>query len=151
MRLVFALFVYCKKCIENLLVRFAAIVEDATTYRSFHSFWNEIKLDSPEMIVHYERITSESKVSGTIQTVLQFLNEIAPVGYYMKPNDVEMLKRVRDIIREPKYTHGTLVSQICGIEAAKMVHNATKEYSISLGYDFDDSNGYWTLRDAHLL
>lgn len=99
------------------------------------------------MIVYYEHITSKSKVIRSINTVLQFLDGVSPVDHYLNSNNVEIIKRARDVIREPKFTHGTLVARICGKEVAEMVHNATKEYSVPLGYVFDGSTGFWSLND----
>lgn len=121
-------------------------VDDTKTYIAFHSFWNEIELQAPHMVVHYEHITSKSKVSKTIQSVLKFLDKITPIDNYINANQVEMIKRAKDIIREPKYDQGTLVSKICGKEVAKMVHDATKKYSAPLGYTFNDKTGFWALR-----
>lgn len=125
-------------------------MNDTTTYRAFHSFWNDIKLNSPEMIIHYEHITSKNKVSAAIQSVLKFLNSVAPVENYMNTNNIEKIRWARDVIREPKYNHGTLVSRVCGTKVARLVHDATKKYSAKLGYEFDDDTGFWTLKDSSM-
>lgn len=123
-----------------------APVDDTKTYIAFHSFWNEIDLKAPHMVVHYEHITSKSKVSRSIQSVMQFLDKVTPIDNYINAHQIiEMTKRAKDVIREPKYEQGTLVSKICGKESARMVHDATKKYSTQLGYSFNDETGFWTL------
>lgn len=101
------------------------------------------------MIVHYEHITSKSKVSGAIQSVLQFLDGISPVDQYLNSKNIDLVNQARDVIREPKYKHGTLVSEICGKAIARLVHDATKEYSAPLGYVFDHNTGFWSLEDDY--
>lgn len=127
-------------------IEYLLSVDDTKTYRAFHSFWNDIGLHSPQMVVHYEDITSKNRVSKAIQSVLKYLDRVSPVENYLNSNSIEMMMEyVKDVIREPKYKHGTLVAQICGEEVAKMVHDATKEYSAALGYVFNDSTGFWSL------
>ena len=135
-------------CNKYYFLDYYATVDDTETYTAFHSFWNDIDLDASHMVVHYEHITSKREVSNTLQSVLQFLDNISPVGSYLRSNNIDMMvQRARNVIREPKYTHGTLVSRICGKDVAKLVHDATVDYSTPLGYLFDENTGFWSLKD----
>ena len=49
------------------------------------------------------------------------------------------------VVREPKYVHGTLFKEACGVELARKLHENTKDVATdpAFGYEFDYEEGTW--------
>ena len=115
------------------------------TYVAFHSYWDEFDPEVPQMIIHNEHITSKDKIEEEVLGVIKFLDNLTPEIDYSKFFRTDQMK---DVIKEPKYVHGTLVAEVCGKEVSRQVHDATKQYSEKLGYVFDDENATWSLNQT---
>lgn len=118
------------------------------TYAIFHNFWNTVNLNIPEATIHYERMTSKNDIAAAIQTIITYMGEhnIQYDANAMSLLLQQKVDKVKSMVKEPEYEHGTLMARICGVEAAIMLHEKTRAYSKALGYVFDRSTGHWSLK-----
>ena len=117
------------------------------TYNLFHNFWNTINLGIPEMTIHYEHITSEKVVSAAFKSVILFMAQFGQDSNSMTSLLSQQVDKVKSMVREPQYEHGTLFARVCGVDAAIKLHKMTMRNSEALGYTFDYNSGYWSLKD----
>jgi len=127
-----------------------SILGDKNTFNIFHEFWNKIDLGIPEMIIHFEKMTSKNMVSDTIQSVISFLGN-HDFGYYS--NYLNLVAReqsdvIKSMIIDPDYEHGTFMAHACGVDAARKLHSETRKYSNALDYVFDNKTGHWSIAET---
>jgi hypothetical protein len=95
-------------------------------------------------------MTSKKDVDAAIKSIITFMGEHNP-AYHANSmiallDDPKVVDRVKAMVKEPEYEHGTLVARICGVETARVLHQATRAYSQKLGYAFDSETGHWSLK-----
>ena len=113
----------------------------SSTYLRFHSNWNSIDDDAiPQITYHYEHFSDPTHVMKATEKVMRFLNVAVQ-------HDDIIGDKLADLIDEPTYTHGTLMSKICGKEDARKLHAATRNVTEKLGYVFDYEAATWSLPD----
>jgi hypothetical protein len=124
------------------------ILGHANTWNIFHEFWNKINLGIPEMTIHYEKMTSRDHVNSLLNSVIEFLikNTFGYDANYLKEVMHQNGDQIKSLIKEPEYEHGTLVEEICGVEAARKLHSETHPYSNTLGYAFNNDTGHWSVK-----
>eukprot|EP00594_Rhizosolenia_setigera_P003278 CAMPEP_0178939974 /NCGR_PEP_ID=MMETSP0789-20121207/527_1 /TAXON_ID=3005 /ORGANISM="Rhizosolenia setigera, Strain CCMP 1694" /LENGTH=282 /DNA_ID=CAMNT_0020618913 /DNA_START=241 /DNA_END=1085 /DNA_ORIENTATION=- len=102
-------------------------------WTQFHNSWMEASRRIPTVILHYEDMTSLSRVKDEFHSVLNFIGEKSrfAVNYTAA-------------VREPEYVQGTLFRDACGIDKARSLHEITKEVTRDMGYSFDYEEGVWS-------
>lgn len=142
-------------------------------YRSWHTFCttpnakttaaatadtndnNNNNYDSPipsprRMTLKYEHITNLTTVSKTMNDLLVFVDYELFGGDTVvggRNNRNNYVVNYTAVVREPKYVHGTLFKEACGIELARKLHENTKDLATdpSFGYQFDYDEGTWII------
>lgn len=90
-------------------------------------------------------MTSKADVSAAFKSIITFLtnNDLGYDTDNLESIMEEQEDRIQSMIKELEYEHGTLMAQICGVEAARQLNSVTHVYSKALGYIFDNRTGYW--------
>jgi len=115
----------------------------------FHSFWRMIDLgDIPRTVVHYERFSMVDGGEGSIRHVMSFFDRVSSGLDHSVLLEDERIEKMKEIIREPKFEHGTLAANICGKDATRRLHEVTKVYTEALGYVFDYESATWSLNET---
>lgn len=122
----------------------------AQEWAHFHSFWDElpVRVPNPQHVVYYEHFTKRDHVEGSVEGTLRYYDDVTPLETdfrYMSFFTDEKMKKLKGIIKEPAYEHGTLVTRICGKEFARDVHEVTKNITERLGYYFNYEKGTWSI------
>ena len=99
------------------------------------------------MAIHYERITSEKDVSAAFKSVVLFMAQFGQDSNSMTALLSQQVNKVKSMVKEPQYDHGTLFARVCGVDAAIKLHEMTRRNSEALGYTFDHNTGHWSLKD----
>lgn len=89
-------------------------------------------------------MTSKKEVVEPVQSIIAFMNQFEQLLDASTTNSLfdQYLAKVKSMVKEPEYEHGTLVAQICGVETARKLHKGTQEYSEALGCVFDYKSGH---------
>ena len=117
------------------------LLERAEGWNRFHAFWRDWHGRHPEVphaVLHYEDVTDRARAAGVMRRVVALAGE-AP----KEEGGVEAA--VAATVRPPDYVPGTLVRDVCGAEAARALHAATREAAEELGYAFDDAKAAWAV------
>ena len=151
---------YKKEDCKKSKVFCSSLVKSAQSYVQFHSFWDEcysgnasnttvgIMSMPPQKIVYYEHFTSKRHVQKSIQSVLEYFDDLTPPEMTFKYGSLltnEKVEEMKNDIIDPPYEHGTVVKRVCGDKIAKKVHAATKVISERLGYVFDEQSATWSI------
>ncbi len=105
----------------------------------FHRFWNSLdEQNITQVIYHYENFSNVTKVEKETQNVLDYLKYKADDGIH---------ERIEGVANEALYKHGTMMAEICGKNAARKLHEITKDVTKRLGYTFDKESATWSLPD----
>lgn len=97
------------------------------------------------MTIHYEHMTSKDDVREAFKKVITFMGQFGHDADSMNLLLNQQIDRVKSMVKEPEYDHGMLMARICGVEAAKKLHQKTRAFSEALGYKFDAASGHWSL------
>mmetsp|Transcript_19603 Transcript_19603/g.28944 ORF Transcript_19603/g.28944 Transcript_19603/m.28944 type:complete len:436 (+) Transcript_19603:77-1384(+) len=105
-----------------------------TKWAVFHSGWQNAAKSVPSVVLRYEQMTALAHVSEAVQEVLEFIGEpqVFPVNYTLA-------------VKEPAYKQGTLFRDACGLDAARRLHEITKDVEKDLGYTFNYEEGAWAV------
>mmetsp|Transcript_16647 Transcript_16647/g.40603 ORF Transcript_16647/g.40603 Transcript_16647/m.40603 type:complete len:411 (+) Transcript_16647:136-1368(+) len=123
-----------------------AMPDVAEEYHNFHTFWSNFDTNIPQRVAYYEHFTSKAHATDSMVAALQFLNTLTPdVDYERFYKDEDRMAKATNVIREPKYEHGKLLAEVCGVDIARQVHERTKAVTKQLGYVFNDEDGTWSL------
>jgi len=108
-------------------------------WKFFHTFWSKTYDPlKPRMILHYEVLSDKSKAVIAMRELLDFIGETE--------SEVGTLEaKVHDIVKEPSYEQGTLLTEYCGIATARKVHEYTETITAEMGYRFNFETGNWFL------
>ena len=114
-------------------------------YKNFHSFWNQYEEKIPQTFFHYERFSNLTHVDKAINDVLRFLNATSRGVNYMEFYSADISEQLKDIVKEPKYEHGTILARVCGKQLARDIHEMTKGLTERIGYLFDYESATWSV------
>ncbi|CAJ1959328.1 unnamed protein product [Cylindrotheca closterium] len=128
-----------------------AMPDVAEEYHNFHTFWSNFDSTMPQHVAYYENFSSKAQVKDSIVAAMQFLNTLTPdVDYERFYKDKDRMAMATGVIREPKYEHGKLLAEVCGVAIARRVHAKTKAVTKELGYVFDNADGTWSLDSTRI-
>lgn len=123
-----------------------AMPDVADEYHNFHSFWSNFDTNIPQHVAYYEHFSSKAHAADSMVAAMQFLNTLTPdVDYERFYKDEDRIAKATNVIREPKYEHGKLLAEVCGLDIARQVHARTKSVTKQLGYVFNGADGTWSL------
>ena len=109
------------------------------SWGNFHTFWAHFfEADIPKMFLHYEKITNKTTAPAAIQELLDFVGE-------KESEEGTLEEKVRQIVKEPSYDHGTILTGYCGVDVSRKVHEYTKDLTEEMGYGFNEESGTWYL------
>ena len=105
----------------------------------WHNFWFKKRNfpKTPHFFYAYEHFSNVKFTWKVTEKMVDFMGE----SMMSDGSEIEKL------VREPSYVHGTQLAKYCGSDVAREVHEATKEVTDQMGYQFDYESASWSLPD----
>jgi len=127
------------------------LTQDAIFWNKFHQFWDAFGPEVPRTTLRYEEFSVPRLAPQVFGTLIDLLDRPrhGSAGGLRLNRSATAFSQAMSLVRQPSYSHGTLLRDVCGADAARSLAVQTAAVSGSLGYVFHMKEAVWKLGRSH--